>query len=96
MDLEFEWDPAKRQANIRNHGIDFRDVRKVFYGPLVEELDEREDYGEERVVALGMVGLLVLSVVYTKRGETIRIISARRADIDDEQIYFREIYGRRT
>ena len=96
MNLKFEWDPTKCQANIRKHGIDFRDARRVFYGPLVEEPDEQEDYGEDRYVALGMAGLSVLIVVYTKRGEAIHIISARKADIDDEQTYFREVYGRGT
>jgi uncharacterized protein len=96
MGLEFEWDPAKRRANIRNHGIDFLDARKIFDGPIVEEVDDREDYGEERCIAFGMAGLLVLCVVYTQRGHIIRLISARKADFDDEQTYFREIYGRGT
>lgn len=63
---------------------------------MIEEIDNREDYGEERIIVLGGVGLLVLTVIYTKRGETIRIISARKANIDDEQIFYREIYGRGT
>ena len=94
--MSIQFDPMKDVLNIRKHGIDFRDARRVFYGPLVEEPDEQEDYGEDRYVALGMAGLSVLIVVYTKRGEAIRIISARKADIDDEQTYFREVYGRGT
>ena len=96
MSLEFEWDPEKRRTNIRAHGIDFLDVRKIFEGPMLAEIDDREDYGEERSVAFGMAGLTVLCVVYTIRGQTIRLISARKADFYDEQSYFREIYGRGT
>jgi len=46
--MRFEWDEAKNAENIRKHGIDFVDVSAMFGGPMLIELDEGEDYGEDR------------------------------------------------
>ena len=55
MKLEFEWDEAKAEANWRAHGVSFELARTVFSDPFaVERLDDREDYGEERFVIVGM------------------------------------------
>jgi len=102
-ELSFEWDDEKNAANIRNHGIDFLDAALIFENPILEALDDREDYGELRYVALGLSGDMVLQVVYTLRestvgGETggeediIRLISARRANRYDTEKYYREIF----
>src|ERR1035438_10532254 len=57
----------------------------------VERLDDREDYGEERFVIIGMAeGNVVLFVAYTEREECIRIISARRATQYEQDDYFRQ------
>jgi len=56
----------------------------------VEWIDEREDYGEERSVLLGMTGGQLLYVAYTERGDNIRIISARRATRHEQDIYFHQ------
>ncbi len=50
--MDFEWDEAKRQANILKHGIDFVDAVEVFRGDFVEEEDRRRDYGERRYRAI--------------------------------------------
>ena len=55
-----------------------------------EWIDLREDYGEERIILLGMVGDHVLNVVYTGREERIRIISARWATKNEQDIYYRQ------
>ena len=44
--MKFEWDENKRFVNIRKHGIDFADARKVFKGERVNFIDDRFDYGE--------------------------------------------------
>jgi uncharacterized DUF497 family protein len=91
MTLEFEWDPGKEAANLRKHGVGFAQAAAAFQDPFaVEWIDDREDYGEERVILLGMTDESVLSVVYTERDNRIRIISARRADRHEQEIYFRE------
>ncbi|MFZ4541968.1 MAG: BrnT family toxin [Rickettsiales bacterium] len=56
----FEWDETKRQANLAKHGVDFRLAALVFAGPTLEAPDEREDYGEDRTIALGRVGSDIL------------------------------------
>jgi uncharacterized DUF497 family protein len=83
-----DWDPAKNRANQRKHGISFEIARDVFQDEdRVEVLDDRE-YGEERWAAIGAVGRTILYVVYTERPGGVRLISARKADRDDEADYF--------
>jgi uncharacterized DUF497 family protein len=85
---DFEWDDAKAEANLRKHGISFRAASSVFDDPLVViELDLSEDYGEDRFVATGRVEGLLVTVVYTERGDCIRIISARKANADERRTY---------
>ncbi len=91
--MDFEWDPAKNAANIAKHGIDFDDACRMFDGPTLEKVDDREEYRETRVAAIGMVEGRELYVVYTMRGERCRIISARRANRDERQAYYQTIGG---
>jgi len=86
-DVAFEWDPEKNTANIAKHGVDFDDAIGIFEGPVLETRDERRDYGEERIIALGEVSTVELVVVYTPRGENRRIISARRANSHERKAY---------
>ncbi len=55
----FTWDAAKNETNIAKHGIDFQRAALIFKGDIVEAVDDREDYGEVRIVALGLIGLTV-------------------------------------
>jgi len=76
--VEFEWDPTKAEANLRKHGIAFDFATAVFLDPnRIEQLDD-EHVDEERWIATGRVEHLVLVVIFTLRGEDIRIISARK------------------
>lgn len=78
--MRFEWDEVKNQINIRKHGIDFRDAVDVFDHPVLTAIDQREDYGEDRWIALGWIVAIVGVVVYVERSaDVIRIISARKA-----------------
>ena len=86
--MNFEWDPDKAALNHRKHRITFPYATRVFLDPFRQErLDTREEYGEERWVALGRVDDWVLLVVYTLRGSNIRLISARKANQNDYEIY---------
>lgn len=76
----FEWDETKSEANLRTRGFDFACASLIFEGPTLERGDDRADYGEERIQAIGKVGEDTLFVVYTWRGSVRRIISARLAD----------------
>lgn len=78
--MRFDWDPQKNQANIAKHELDFADTPKVFRLPLRISLDERQDYGEERWVGLGILDGRVVVVVFTEPDQqTLRIISLRKA-----------------
>jgi uncharacterized DUF497 family protein len=86
--MDFEWDEAKRHANILKHGIDFVDAIEIFAGRLIETEDRRRDYGERRLVATGEAQEKTLRVVYTLRGDRCRIITARRARRDERRAYY--------
>jgi uncharacterized DUF497 family protein len=92
MKLEFEWHAAKAEANFRRHGVSFDFAKPVFNDPFaVDFLDDREEYGEERFVMIGMAeGKILLFVAYTEREEHIRIISARRATQYEQDEYFQQ------
>ncbi len=92
MKLEFEWDNAKAEANRRAHGVSFELAKTVFKDPFaIERLDDREDYGEERFIMIGMAeGGVVLFVAFSEREGRMRIISARRATQDEQDDYFRQ------
>jgi uncharacterized protein len=76
--VEFEWDENKERKNIEKHGIDFDQAKNIWNGPILEVAGSDRS-GEERVVALGTHEHICYAVVYTRRGEKLRIISARRA-----------------
>jgi uncharacterized DUF497 family protein len=78
--VRFQFDPKKAASNLRKHGVSFADAEGVFFDPLAIHQRDPDAEGEERFIAIGMGsagGVLVL--VYTLRGEEIRLISARRA-----------------
>lgn len=86
--MNFEWDERKNEVNIDKHGIDFADAHRIFNLPMAVELDERDDYGEDRWIGTGMLDGRVVVVVYTEPDEeTIRIISLRKALSDERKNY---------
>ena len=88
MDFQFEYDDDKAAANLKKHHIDFDDARLAFFDQYrSEHVDDRESYGEDRWITIGFAGPILLVVTYTMRGDTIRLISARRAQRHEEAIY---------
>lgn len=89
--MRFEWDEAKSVANKRKHHVSFEIAARVFLDPnRIEIFDDREDYGEDRWITIGLVDPVLLVVVYTLRGakgEVIRLISARRANEQEQEAY---------
>jgi uncharacterized DUF497 family protein len=78
--MEFEFDPAKAAGNLLKHGVSFADAEGVFMDPLALHRTDPDAEGEERFVAVDSASTgHLLVVVYTLRGEVIRLISARRA-----------------
>ena len=94
MAIEFEWDPVKAEANRKYHKVSFEQARDVFKDAMaIDELDDREDYGEDRFNRTGMVEGRLLVVTYAGRidkdsgDEIIRIISARPAERRERRRY---------
>jgi len=83
----FEWDNEKSGANLRERGFDYAHAARIFEAPILEMDDTRADYGERRIQAIGQVDGDYLFVVYTWRKDVRRIISARRANRKERDIY---------
>jgi hypothetical protein len=75
----YEWDEGKRVANRRSHGVDFDAARDFEWETALVVVDDREDYGELREIALGFIGMRLHVMVFTRRAESIRIVSLRKA-----------------
>jgi uncharacterized DUF497 family protein len=92
--MRFAWDSNKNRRNRRVHGIDFADAARIFEGSTYEVVDDREDYGEVRILAFGQIGNMIVAVVYTDRnGDERRIISARKARSHEIRVYYQEVFG---
>ena len=83
----FEWDEAKSKRNLLERGFGFDYAAGIFADLTLERRDERRDYGEIRIQAVGRVGEDILFVVYTNRGDVRRIISARRATRKERMLW---------
>jgi hypothetical protein len=84
---DVDFDPKKNLSNVEKHGVDFAAAAQIWDGDVFERQDDRKDYGETRVIALGAVEGRVFVVVYTWRNDRRRLISARKANTDERQIY---------
>ncbi|SEK82878.1 hypothetical protein SAMN05443999_102352 [Roseovarius azorensis] len=83
--MNFEWDEEKRRATIRKHRIDFSDAVEVILGePMI--LPARSDI-EDRFIAVGPLAGKLVAVVFTMRGDTVRLITVRRARYDEQKRY---------
>jgi len=91
--MKFEWNEQKNQLNKQKHGISFEEAKEVFYDPLhISKLDHRFSYFEERWITIGATKngrVLVVANVFisNEKIETIRIISARLANLQEKKYY---------
>jgi uncharacterized DUF497 family protein len=91
--MRFEWDETKRRANLRQHGLDFLAVERIFAGVTITALDDRFDYGEIRFLTIGVLNGRVVAVTHTETVDLIRVISLRKASRREEESYYKEING---
>ena len=85
----FTWDPVKSRSNLARHGLAFDDAIRIFDGRTLEKIDDRFDYGEIRVYAIGVVNGLEITVIYTDTSaEERRIISAWRSERNEREAYW--------
>lgn len=89
MALTFEWDTEKAARNMAKHGVSFDEAATVFADPLGRLVDDpRHSVGEERLVLLSRsYRRRLLAVMFTERGEAIRLISARLATRQEQREY---------
>ena len=89
MSLAFEWDDSKARSNRRKHGVSFEEAATIFGDPLSLTIEDPEhSVGEERFVIIGeSARSRLLVVVFTERGDRIRIISAREATSREARDY---------
>lgn len=85
--MNYQWDDEKAKANARKHGVEFADAVTVFADDFAVTIED-DDPEEERFVTIGMDALgRILVVVFTWRGEDLRIISARGATHNERKQY---------
>lgn len=75
--LEYEWDENKRRVNIARHRVDFAAMERFEWDTAVIDFDN--NHPEPRWIAMGFIGDVLHLVVYTERGDRIRIVSLRKA-----------------
>ena len=87
--MRFEWDPQKAARNRAKHGVSFEEAATVFGDPLGRIVDDpRHSRGEQRYVLLGHSRRQrLVAVMFTERGEAVRIISERRATRQERKDY---------
>lgn len=86
--MDINWDPKKAETNYRKHKIRFSDAETVLFDPMALTVDDQNVDREKRFVTVGSDALgRVLVVVYTYRGDSIRIISARKATPRERKYY---------
>ena len=89
--MKFIWDRRKNETNVKKHELDFADAYKVFESPMLVGLDDREDYGEDRWIGIGLMENRVVVIVFTEPDEdTIRVISFRKATTEERNNYEEE------
>jgi uncharacterized DUF497 family protein len=89
--MRFSWDERKRRLNLKEHGLDFADAPRVFEGPTFTFEDDRFAYDEQRLVTLGFLEGIVVSIVHTETTSRIHVISFRKATRNEEAILFKNL-----
>lgn len=88
--MELEWDPRKAAANLKKHGVDFNEAVEAFFDPnAIDDFDsDHSTVNEQRFALIGLSSRRLLLVIFTeRRGNRIRIISARKASKVEERLY---------
>lgn len=78
--MKIEFDPEKNNKNIIERGLSFENVRNFDFKTALFEIDDRHDYGETRIIALGHIEQRLHVLIFTKREAAIRVISLRKAN----------------
>jgi len=85
--VHYEWDDDKAASNRADHGVSFDQVEKMNWSDMVVIEDSRRNYGEPRYIGYSNIGRRLYCIVFTLRGETIRVISLRKANSREVKRY---------
>lgn len=85
--MAITYDPAKREWTLRERGLDFEDADAVFAGPTFDQEDGRRDYGETRVITIGLLRGRMVVLVWTPRGDVRHVMSMRKANEREKTRY---------
>jgi hypothetical protein len=88
--VRYEWDAPKQRANLAKHGVDFAAIVAFQWDSALEIHDNRRDYGEPRWIVLGWNGTRLHTLIYTRRGHAIRVISLRKSNAREVSAYERQ------
>jgi uncharacterized DUF497 family protein len=92
--LRFEWDKKKDKSNTKKHGVSFEEAQTVFFDEhAIQFFDPEHSESEDRFILLGASfksNTLVVCHCFREEETRVRIISARKADKDEEQVYWSE------
>jgi uncharacterized DUF497 family protein len=87
--MRYTHDPKKRAANLKKHGYDFEDAPQVIESNLIVTFEDRRfDYDEQRFITLGVLRGDVVVITTAETDDEIRVISMRRAERDEQEIYY--------
>jgi uncharacterized protein len=89
--MRFTWDENKRQSNLSKHGFDFADAELAFSGATFTYPDDRFAYGEQRLITLGLLGQILVTIAHTETNDEIRVISMRRGTKREQLIFFQNL-----
>jgi hypothetical protein len=88
--MQYLWDEAKRQSNLKRHRLDFRDAQIVFDDLTLTFEDDRFHYDEQRFITIGLLSGEFVVIAHTEENEDMtRIISMRKATKHEEIIFFK-------
>lgn len=85
--MNIEYPPAKRDATLVERGLDMARAAEIFSGATLTVEDDREDYGETRLITIGFLDSRMVVMVWTPRGAARRIISLRKANEREQKAY---------
>ena len=85
--MKITFDPAKRASTLKDRSLDFVDAAEVFAGKALNIPDQRRDYGDPRIITVGLLRGRMVIVVWTPRGNGRHVFSMRKAN-DREKARF--------
>ena len=88
--MKLEWDENKRASNLKKHSIDFDDAQLIFNDEAIIVEDRRKDYGEKRYRLINFLHGELVILVFTKRNDSVRVISLRKANKRERETYVQD------